>query len=116
MGLKTDKLIGVNSDRSLEWKRFIIAHEIGHYILHFKEEGIEGLYAHRDHKRGHDDSENEVDFFAANLLMPRQRFEKKFTEMKALKLSTQDIIDELASYFIVTKRMAERRIKELGLD
>ena len=116
MGLKTDKLIGVNSDRSLEWKRFIIAHEIGHYILHFKEEGIEGLYAHRDHKRGHDDSENEVDFFAANLLMPRQRFKKKFTEMKALKLSTQDIIDELASYFIVTKRMAERRIKELGLD
>lgn len=37
MGIKTDKLIGVNSDRPLEWKRFIIAHELGHYILHFKE-------------------------------------------------------------------------------
>ena len=37
MGIKTDKLIGVNSDRSLEWKHFIIAHQLGHYVLHFKE-------------------------------------------------------------------------------
>lgn len=28
-----DKIIGVNLDRSLDWKRFIIAHEFGHFIL-----------------------------------------------------------------------------------
>lgn len=62
MGIKTDKLIGVNSDRPLEWKRFIIAHELGHYILHFKEKNLKGLYAHRDHNRGHNELENEADF------------------------------------------------------
>ena len=61
MGIKTDKLIGVNSDRPLEWKRFIIAHELGHYVLHYKEKNLTGLYAHRDHKRGHNELENEAE-------------------------------------------------------
>ena len=83
MGIKTDKLIGVNSDRSLAWKRFIIAHELGHYVLHFKEKNLKGLYAHRDHKRGRDELENEADFFAANLLMPRESFENKYKDSES---------------------------------
>lgn len=115
MGIKTDKLIGVNSDRTLEWKRFIIAHEIGHYILHFKEKNLKGLYAHRDHKRGHNELENEADFFAANLLMPRESFENKYKEIKQVYKNNKEIIDVLSKYFIVTTRMTERRIEELGL-
>ena len=115
MGIKTDKLIGVNSDRSLEWKRFIIAHELGHYILHFKEKNLEGLYAHRDHNRGHNELENEADFFAANLLMPRESFEKKYKEKKQEYRNDKDIVDALSKHFIVTVRMAERRIEELKL-
>lgn len=115
MGIKTDKLIGVNSNRSLEWKRFIIAHELGHYILHFKEKNIEGLYAHRDHNRGHNELENEADFFAANLLMPRENFEARYRKMKQVYQDDKEIVEALAKHFIVTIRMAERRIEELGL-
>ena len=115
MGIKTDKLIGVNSDRSLEWKRFIIAHELGHYVLHFKEKHLVGLYAHRDHKRGHNELENEADFFAANLLMPRESFENKYNEIKQVYKNDREIVDALSKHFIVTTRMTERRIGELGL-
>lgn len=115
MGIKTDKLIGVNSNRSLEWKRFIIAHELGHYILHFKEKNLKGLYAHRDHIRGHNETENEADFFAANLLMPRESFEKKYNEIKQVYKNDKEIVDALSKYFIVTIKMTERRIEELGL-
>lgn len=116
MGIKADKLIGVNSDRSLEWKRFIIAHELGHYILHFKEKNLKGLYAHRDHKRGHNDLENEADFFAANLLMPKESFKNKYKEIKKVYKKDKEIVDALSKYFIVTIRMTERRIEELGLE
>nr|QGT51458.1 hypothetical protein Unknown280_1500 [uncultured Spirochaetaceae bacterium] len=115
MGIKTDKLIGVNSNRSLEWKRFIIAHELGHYVLHFKKKNLKGLYAHRDHKRGHSELENEADFFAANLLMPRESFEKKYTKIKQIYKNDKEIVDALSKHFIVTIRMAERRIEELKL-
>lgn len=115
MGIETDKLIGVNSDRSLEWKRFIIAHELGHYILHFREKNLNGLYAHRDHKRGHNELENETDFFAANLLMPRESFENKYKEIKQVYKNDREIVDILSKHFNVTVRMAERRIEELKL-
>lgn len=115
MGIKTDKLIGVNSDRTLEWKRFIIAHEIGHYILHFREKNLKGLYAHRDHKRGHNELENEADFFAANLLMPRESFENKYNEIKQVYKNNKEIVDVLSKHFLVTIRMTERRVEELGL-
>ena len=116
MGINTDKLIGVNSARSLEWKRFIIAHEIGHYILDYKQKNLKGLYAHRDHKKGHNVSENEIDFFAANLLMPRDSFTNKYNIIKQIFSDNTDIINALANTFIVTVNMAERRIKELNLS
>ena len=80
LGIKTDKLIGVNSKRTLEWKRFIIAHEIAHYILHYSNEKRNGMYAHRDHKKGKNDLENDADYFAASLLMTRDKFTKKYIE------------------------------------
>lgn len=116
LGIKTDKLIGVNSQRSLEWKRFIIAHEIAHYILHYSKEKDKGIYAHREHKKGKDEIENEADFFAANLLMPRERFINKFNELKSKGLSMDDICLLLEKKFIVTPKMLVRRIGELELN
>lgn len=115
LGIKTDKLIGVNSAQELAWKRFIIAHEIGHYVLHYNKQKDKGMYAHRDHKKGKDDVENEADFFAANLLMPRDKFMEKYKELQEKHLSKEDMIILLANKFIVTKPMVERRFKELGL-
>ena len=55
LGIKTDKLIGVNSTRNLAWKRFIIAHEIAHYVLQYSKVNNNGMFAHRDHRKGKDE-------------------------------------------------------------
>jgi len=58
--ISNDKIIGVNSKRSLDWKRFIIAHEFAHSVLHYKTGEI---YLHRENKKGKDDEENDADYF-----------------------------------------------------
>ncbi len=62
LGIKTDKLIGVNAANDLTWKRFTVAHEIGHYMLHYNREQDHGMYAHREHAKGKDETENEADY------------------------------------------------------
>jgi Zn-dependent peptidase ImmA (M78 family) len=116
LGIKTTKLIGVNSSRTLAWKRFIIAHELGHYVLYYDSENDNGLFAHRENKKGKNKMENAADFFAANLLMPRKKFTDKYDELKKKDLSKDDLIFLLTNKFVVTKYMIERRIGELHLD
>lgn len=112
-GLRTDKIIGVNSERNIQKKRFIIAHELGHYCLHYEEEVSDGMYAHRENRKGKDDNENDADFFAACLLMPSKSFNKKYKELKDKKLSEEDIVILLANHFNVPKESAARRIVEV---
>ncbi len=114
LGQKTDKLIGVNASRELETKRFIIAHEIGHYKLHYNREN--GMYAHRENKKGKGEKENDVDYFAATLLMPKERFINRFNELKEKKLSKEELITLMSDKFCVTKDAVSRRFKELHLD
>lgn len=114
LGQKTDKLIGVNASKELAWKRFIIAHEIGHYMLHYDENT--GMYAHREHKTGKNEEENEADFFAANLLMPRKQFVNRINELRDKKLTTEEMVVLLADKFCVTQKMVERRFGELEID
>lgn len=115
-GKPTSKLIVVNANRSIEWKRFIIAHELGHYFLHYVDNAsnYNGMYAMREHKKGKDDIENDADFFAACLLMPRKIFTERFNQLKK-EPSVYNIALLLSKEFKVTQLMTERRIKELGL-
>lgn len=116
LGVSTDKLIGVNVSKELEWKRFIVAHEIGHYVLHYNRDADHGMYAHREHRKGKNEKENEADFFAANLLMPRERFLKKYNELNQKELSYNDLVILLANKFVVTQNMTKRRFQELGIS
>jgi len=70
-------IIGVNADHPLTRRRFTIAHEFGHYILH------EGMHSHVDKdyrvnfrsaesSAGTNVPEIEANFFAASILMPKQ--------------------------------------------
>lgn len=59
-GFPSNKIIGVNSNRDYFLKRFIIAHELGHYTL---ADVGEKLFAHRENKIGKSKEENEFDFF-----------------------------------------------------
>lgn len=116
MGIKTDRLIGVNANRMREWKRFIIAHEIAHYMLQYKQGTTNEMYAHRVHKTGKNEKENEADYYAAALLMPKERFITKYIECRERESRYDRMVEQLASIFAVTKRMIERRIKELKLN
>ena len=116
LGQQTSRLIGINSNQSIEWKRFIIAHELGHYILHYDEKADRGMFAHRDHKKGKDEKENEADFFAANLLMPRDRFIACYNSLNNSCISLDEKVLLMANRFVVTDNMARRRFKELNLN
>lgn len=115
LGIQTDKLIGVNASKDLNWKRFTIAHEIGHYILHYDRDKDNGMYAHREHVKGKNDAENEADYFAANLLMPKEKFMNKYNELKEKNLSIEEMVVLLADKFVVTQPTTRRRFEELGL-
>lgn len=116
LGQKTDRIIGVNATKELNWKRFIIAHEIGHFKLHYNENKNNGIYAHREHKKGKSEQENEADFFAACILMPREQFVKKANELIEKRLTKEEMIILLADKFCVTHIMAERRLGELEIN
>ena len=92
-------------------KRFIIAHELGHYILHCKDEKI---YAHRESAHGRSDEENDVDYFAACLLMPANSFKTAFEKTKSISFIEK--IKELQRIFDVPFESVVRRIDELGLS
>lgn len=113
-GIKTDKIIGVNSERPLKDKRFILAHEIGHYYLQYDKEVNQGMFASREHKKGKNETENEIDFFAACLLMPANHFKKKYDEFKVRLVTEEAIIRDLAEYFLANEDSVRRRIVEVN--
>ncbi len=101
-------IIGVNFDRTMEEKRFIVAHELAHYYLE-----TQGTVRHRDHVKGKDERENEADYFAACILMPQRSFVKHYTQLKERGLGTADIIDTLQAVFKTPRESIIRRIGEV---
>lgn len=113
-GFKTNKVIAVNSKRSYEEKRFIIAHELGHYVL--QKEG-HTLFAARDSRHGRSENENDIDFFAACLLMPKDAFVRQYNRLEKETTTpvSDQIIIELADVFGVPFLSVVRRMRETGL-
>ncbi len=113
------RVIAVNSDRPMEWKRFIIAHEFSHFILHyvlsddFKNPTQESVLLHRENKKGRNESENDADYFAAALLMPRKTFKKQYEKYKSEGLDDNVIYFHLATIFSVPLESAKRRVNEI---
>lgn len=110
-GTSNDKVIGVNSQRSLEWKRFIIAHEFAHSVLHYKTGEI---YLHRENKKGKGNEENDADYFAAALLMPKESFQRLYNQFREEGLNETAICLQLASIFKVPFDSVPRRINEVS--
>lgn len=106
-------IIGVNDDRTWEEKRFIVAHELAHYFLHYKNSNLKETIMHREHVKGKDEQENDADFFAACVLMPEQSFKRLYEELKGKKYSFVDIIDYLQAVYKTPRESIKRRIEEL---
>lgn len=87
--------------------RFTIAHELGHYFLHYlhaKEQGEKSFS-----RGGRDRAETEANVFASALLMPAEKFE-------AAHWAHHGDMWKLAAQFDVSPRAAEVRAQVLGLS
>jgi Zn-dependent peptidase ImmA (M78 family) len=92
--------------------RFTIAHELGHYVVHY-------LWRCREHKlepfrmkalrKDSDRVEWEANWFAAAFLMPHEQFSARYA-------ACSGDVDEVADSFGVSRPAAEIRARSLGLQ
>ena len=114
----TNQFILVNLVESASRRRFTIAHELAHFVLH---RNGSYLYAHRDiNTEGivRSKIEQEANYFAANILMPEKLIREKVDDLKNEiwgKLPNFVLIHEIADHFVVSESAAEVRLKQLGI-
>ena len=100
------KTIVVNDDYPRTRKLFTVAHEIGHYVLH---DGVQNRFDSRRKYTAEELSlEKEANEFAAELLMPQEKFKEIFKNFRG-------DLQRVASFFGVSQNAAEIRCFVLGL-
>lgn len=110
----------VNGDHHPNRRRFSLAHEIGHFILHHKSNKSDhlfldkslSLYTRKDHHS--DKKEREANEFAASLLMPKELLEK-YIAKNELNIEDEFDISRLALAFGVSEQALQIRLNNLGL-
>jgi len=94
--------------------RFTIAHELGHYFINSHREGIKSgnipLHASNNSLAHSDKIEYEADYFAANLLMPKEKL-RTLTGRRKFSL---EIIKEVSEVFDVSLTSALMRFADVG--
>lgn len=92
--------------------RFTIAHELGHYVLHFlypnamENANLTRLVAERN---GSGQAEKEANWFAASFLMPSAEYKKMFSKFEGNHLA-------LSEYFKVSVQASSIRAQVLQLN
>jgi len=106
------KAIYINNKNNIRRQFFTIAHEIGHIILHGKDENF--VDYRRDINMGStDEKELETNYFAANLLMPENAFCEKWEEYEEFDNNTK--ITLLSYYFGASDLATRVRANHLDL-
>ena len=90
--------------------RFTIAHELGHFFLHYRLPRVNGrpIDRLRAARYGGDQAEIEANWFAASFLMPEGRFSEEYR-------ATGGDLTQLAAKFGVSTAAASVRAKSLHL-
>lgn len=106
----------LNANDHYNRRRFTLAHEIGHYVLHPPRESyIDRTYARNERSsEGVDRHEIEANAFAAELLMPEQLI-KAHAPQRLNVIEHDDEIRELARLFKVSPQAMTLRLANLGL-
>jgi len=111
------KVITYNSANIPNRQRFTIAHEIGHYIFHSKEQPIfidkspKVLFRNSASSTGEDYREREANAFAAALLMPKELLEEQILKSPS---EINKAITFLANKFGVSENAMSFRLSNLG--
>ncbi len=109
----SNKIIAYNCQKNIHMKKFIVAHELAHYISAKSESSDERIVlAARDHEANYssDEKEQKTDYMAASILMPREDMLKNF---KGKNVEKEELTNLVASRYNVSYTMAERRIEEV---
>jgi Zn-dependent peptidase ImmA (M78 family) len=113
------KIIGIEENLSYEKRQFVIAHELGHFLLnHMNETKNEIKFYKTDLDNTSycsNKEDSEANFFADCLLMPQVFIVKVFEIYKKYTDSKPVIISGMAEQFSVPKPMLIRRLAALGL-
>ena len=90
-------IIGVNAGHHPNRRRFTIAHELGHYLLH----DFDDVHVDRQFKvwlrsetssQGTNDEEKEANLFAAEFLMPARLIEADIQQIGIFDLLDEDVV------------------------
>lgn len=111
-------VIVVNSDHHEHRKRFTIAHEIGHFILHRDlspvfVDGSKTFLRNSLSSKGSDIHEIEANTFAAELLMPEEYIRTQ--ESSPVSLMQADRLESIAKHLNVSQMAVCYRFVKLGL-
>ena len=99
-------------------QRFTIAHEIGHFILHSKEQPIsidkvpKVMFRNSASSSGEILKEREANSFAASLLMPKALIEHDIEHLSPIFI--EDAISKMANDFGVSEQAMSFRLSNLG--
>lgn len=112
-------IIGVNTLHHAVRKRFTVAHELGHLMLHSKTElHIDRLVVKMRDRRaseGTDHEEIEANRFAAEILMPEEFLRADLINLGPVTADDDQAISNLATRYKVSKQAMTIRLTSLGL-
>jgi Zn-dependent peptidase ImmA (M78 family) len=105
----------LNGDDHPNRKRFTVAHEIGHYLLHpFRETYIDWNFRNNKSSKGTDRQEIEANGFAAELLMPEELIRAAVPSHLSV-IEDDEQLRELARRFRVSPQAMTHHLTNLGL-
>lgn len=113
-----DKVILTSEDAGLYTQRFIVAHELAHYLFDYPNDesfGTERLFSDNYFKDKHETiPEKRANRFAASILMPRDLFLKQYRIAANHDSRIMFILTYLSKFFEVPFDSVERRIEEVA--
>jgi len=105
-------------NQSKERERFTLAHELGHFMLHFAQ-SFKDDYHEDDNIEWNRDSnwnvkEMEANRFAAELLMPLEQVEEEVNLLN-INDNKEEKIEKLSEIFNVSRQAIQFRLQSLGI-
>lgn len=112
----TNKVIVVNKEQSNSRRRFTVAHELGHYLMHVDENirrSDSPFFAYRDTHSETTRLEREANAFAAAILMPRDSIINIVSKYRPFYYDDM-LIEIVSKTFLVSMESARYRLQNLG--
>lgn len=114
-GFNEKRVIAYDKNNDSSDNIFMMAHAIGHFVMHCDETHDFIMYEFYDKSRSR--VEREANKFARALLVPRGLFMDFIKKSKNYAIDRkQEFIAEMSLKFLISNKNARKRLKELNLD